>query len=73
MHDDHAAWLRALESHQTAMLAAIEGADDARSGIVAGVTAYLAWLQGVVPGAPDDYAAEIADATWRSVAAGPAR
>ncbi|MFA4929944.1 MAG: hypothetical protein WC558_15615 [Patulibacter sp.] len=142
MHDDDA-WLRALGSHQAALLAAIEDAGDARAGIVGGVGAYLAWhapnrdaavllrqpgptrdrpeawkartalnrpffasllrwwsthadagelrslspvlihalwlgpardlcdlwLQGAVPGAPEDYADELGAAAWRSVAA----
>lgn len=138
-----AAWLRCLESHQADLRAGIDGADDARSGIDGGVTAYLAWhgchraeavmlrepgpsreraeawkaraalnrpffkalltwwsgyaeagelrplppvlihalwlgpardlcdlwLQGAVPGVPEDYAAELTAAAWRSVAA----
>lgn len=38
-----AAWLRCLGDHQAALLAAIEQADDAQTGIVGGVGAYLAW------------------------------
>lgn len=38
-----AAWLRCLASHQADLRAAIERADDARSGIGGGVTAYLTW------------------------------
>jgi hypothetical protein len=45
MTDDDA-WLRALRSHQEALLAAVEGAEDARSGITAGVGAYLRWHDG---------------------------
>ncbi|MBF6620989.1 MAG: hypothetical protein ITG02_12260 [Patulibacter sp.] len=43
MTDDDGAWLRALGSHQAALLAAIEDAEDARAGIVGGVAAYLTW------------------------------
>lgn len=138
-----AAWLRCLASHQADLRAAIERADDARSGIAGGVTAYLRWhgrhrdeavmlrepgppreraeawreraalnrpffgsllgwwseqvaagalrslppvlihalwlgpardlcdlwLQGVVPGVPEDHAEQMAAAAWRSVAA----
>lgn len=42
MTDDDA-WLRALQGHQQALLAAVEGAEDARSGITGGVAAYLRW------------------------------
>ena len=38
-----AAWVRCLGSHQADLLGAVEGAQDARSGITGGVTAYLAW------------------------------
>lgn len=37
------AWLRALASHQDALLAAVRDAPDARAGIEGGVAAYLAW------------------------------
>lgn len=40
-HDD--AWLRALASHQAALLDAVRGAPDARAGIAGGVAAYLVW------------------------------
>lgn len=38
-----AAWLRCLSSHQADLRAAIEQAEDARSGIAGGVSAYLDW------------------------------